>query len=130
MLIRKDQYRADASIKTVLYAIARNLWHDHLRKTKKTEDLSAFEDTKGVEMPIPSGDELIQKRLLRTLFGQISPDCRKIISLYYYQNWSMEMIRKEMDYANTKVTRNKKYKCMQRLIEVFKKHQIDSTRFE
>ena len=129
-MIRRGQYRGDASLKTVIYAIARNLWNDHLRKNKETEDLFEISETKGVEMDIPSGEELAKKRLLRTLFAQLSPDCQKVISLYYYQNWTMEMICEEMGFANPKVARNKKYKCLQRLIGIFKENNIDQQRFE
>ncbi len=128
-LIRKEQYRSDASLKTVLYAISRNLWHDRIRKLKKTEDLSSYSETKGEEAVFFDFEEYSKQRVIRKLIDKLSADCTKIILLFYYEKWSMEMIKKEMGLSNVKVTKNKKYRCMKHLIKLFNDENIDQSTF-
>jgi len=128
-LIRRGQFREDASIKTVLYAIARNLWHDKIRKMKKLEDLSVLEKTKGENDISFDFEEHNQQKVIRGIIGKLSSDCRRIILLFYYQRWSMEMIKEEMNISSVKVTKNKKYRCMQQLSKLFKDSNIDQSTF-
>lgn len=128
-LIKKDQFRADASLKTVLYAISRNLWHDNIRKMKKTEDLTAYSETKGEDAVVFDFDGFSKQQVIRKLIDNLSTDCRRIILYFYYEKWSMEMIREEMKLSSVKVAKNKKYRCMKHLIQLFNDNDIDHSTF-
>lgn len=127
--IRKDHFRADASIKTILYSIARNLWHNQMRKLKITEDLSVYSETKGEEAVYFDYDEFNKQQVIRKLIDQLSGDCKKIIHFFYYDKKSMEAIRNEMELSSIKVTKNKKYRCMKHLMKLFKEQNLDRSDF-
>ena len=50
--------------------------------------------------------------------------CRKILSLFYYENLSMKEIVSQMHYENEQVVRNKKYKCLQQLTDKIKQNPL------
>jgi len=46
--------------------------------------------------------------------------CKKILTLFYYDNLSMKEIVEHLPYENEQVVRNKKYKCLQALTGLIK----------
>jgi DNA-directed RNA polymerase specialized sigma24 family protein len=53
---------------------------------------------------------------------QLSPLCKKILLLYYYEDRSMAEISKMLDLANENVAKSKKYQCKKELEQLVKAH--------
>jgi DNA-directed RNA polymerase specialized sigma subunit len=67
-------------------------------------------------------NESEKKRQLRDLVFKLGEPCKKLLTLFYYENLSMKEILNYLPYENEQVVRNKKYKCLQQLTEIMKNH--------
>ncbi|SHN07580.1 RNA polymerase sigma factor, sigma-70 family [Cyclobacterium lianum] len=118
--IQENKFRAEASLKSYLFAIARNLWISEIRKRKsasRREEIYAAESegaTDGINVKIARKENF---DLIAGLFEGLGGRCKRILLLYYYKQYSMKEIMVEEDFANEQVVRNQKYKCLKKLIE-------------
>lgn len=119
-LVQRGKYRAEASVKSMLYTLARNHWITILRKRgsdgKRDE---AFELERGQTTDDVAGYvlDLEAQQTLTALFDRLGDSCQKILQLFYYQNLSMKEILQQTDYSNEQVLRNKKHKCLKDLTD-------------
>src|SRR5580692_11497417 len=122
-LIRKGKFRGDSSIKTFLVAVARNIWLNELKR-KKSGDQRAkiFETNRGhIENDVLENLNQREKReQLLSLMDRLGDSCRKILTLFYYENLPFEEIIGKMGYETEQVARNKKYKCMRELSDLIR----------
>ncbi|PWT71662.1 MAG: sigma-70 family RNA polymerase sigma factor [Bacteroidetes bacterium] len=122
-VVKKGKFRMEASVKTFLVSIARNLWLNELKKRERAGVREkSYETAKEVnEMDVSHyiGDREI-KQELRELLNQLGESCRKILILFYYENLSMKEMVSHLHYENEQVVRNKKYKCLQQLTGILK----------
>lgn len=113
-------FQSQATIKTFLYAVARNLWLKQLRDTKKVEKTEAIQDLQIAAI----GEEYDwtideQEQELMEKLEQLGAGCQKLLSLFYFYKKSLRDIAKQLSYKDEKNARNAKYKCMQRLRKAF-----------
>ncbi len=117
-IVTKGKYRKEASVKTFLVSIAKNIWFNEIKKRERSGNREKkFEQGRDQnEMDIGQliGD-LEKKRQLRELVYRLGEPCRKILMLFYYENLSMKEMADHLPYENEQVIRNKKYKCLQQL---------------
>lgn len=117
-MLRNEKYRGEASIRTVLYSISRNLWFQQLKKNHKkltTEfqlnTLSADIDP-GMEEEVNlaiTGKEA--RKQLVAIFDRLGEVCKKILLLFYFEKLPMKQILPQLHYKSEQVLRNKKYLC-------------------
>jgi RNA polymerase sigma factor (sigma-70 family) len=133
-MVEQDKFRGEASIKSLLYAITRNLWLAELRKRSSTENRNRiFEKAKDT-----TEEAILQHLMKREHFGTIlqffnklGAKCKKLLMLVYYEDLSMSDIMQQMpDYQNEQVLRNKKYKCMKQLEEMIQSDDHLRTQFK
>jgi len=126
-LIKKEKFRGEASVKTFLVAIARNTWLNELKKRARSgirEQL--FENSRETnEMDVSQyiADREMKQQFLEVL-NKLGEPCKKILTLYYYENCSMKDMLNHLPYENEQVVRNKKYKCLQHLTGLFKDNPV------
>ncbi len=119
-MVQRGKFRGESSIKTFLYAIARNLWLNAMKKrdrmfVRDTEQLNVSDgETEDLQAAIIRNES---KRKVLEFIGQLGETCRKILIHYYYDNLSMKEICERMHYESEQVVRNQKYKCMKKLTE-------------
>lgn len=122
-LVQQGKYRGEASLKSLLFTIARNHWITVLRKrgsdTKRDE---LFENERDLTVADVSEHvlHLEAQQTIATVFDQLGETCRKILTLYYYQNLSIKEILPQTDYASEAVLGNKKHKCLKDMTEYVK----------
>ncbi len=56
------------------------------------------------------------------VFEMLGTSCKKILTLFYYENLSMKEIVEQTDYDNEQVIRNKKHKCLKALTTLVKRN--------
>ena len=121
-LVKLGKFRGESSISTFLFAIGRNVWLNELKKRGRSQLRNEkFEKSRGFV------DEDISKYLVNRemraqvieLLDKIGETCKKILLAYYYDNLSMKDILQQLDYENEQVVRNKKYKCLKQLEQIF-----------
>jgi RNA polymerase sigma factor (sigma-70 family) len=126
-LVKKDKFRGEASVKTFLTAIARNLWLNELKKRARSDVREkAFEHNRdGVELDV---SQYIANREVKQQFvavlEKLGEPCKKLLTLFYYENLSMKDIVQHLPYENEQVVRNKKYKCLQALTDLVKQNPV------
>ena len=124
-IVQQGKFRMEASVKTFLVSVARNVWRNEQKKRMRTD----FREQK-FESGRPQSEDGInewineseKKRRLRDLVFKLGEPCRKLLILFYYENQSMREILNHLPYENEQVVRNKKYKCLQQLTEIMKNH--------
>lgn len=120
-MVRENKFRGESSIKSILYTITKNIWISKIRKTKQ-ENLRI--DKYGAENNEFEEDVSIQlqkreaKTLIEGVFNKIGESCKKILTMFYYEELSFKDILEKTDYENEQVLRNKKYKCMKSLTDL------------
>jgi len=124
-IVKRGKFRGEASIRTFLNAVAKNIWFNELSKRKRSgEREKKYETGKAAEELDVSHyiSEREVKQQLRDLLQQLGDSCRKLLNLFYYENLSMKEILDHLPYENEQVVRNKKYKCLQQLAEIIKQN--------
>lgn len=117
-LIQKDRFRGESSIKTFLFSMNRHTWLNELKRRGRA---MAREEKyeKGQDQVVLDTSELIagreEKAAIAGLVSALGDTCKKILTLFYYENLSMREILEVTDYENEQVVRNKKYKCLKQL---------------
>jgi len=117
-VVKKGNFRMEASIKTFLVSVAKNIWFNELKKRERSGHREKIyehgRDQKEEDISHQIGD-LEKKRQLRDLVNNLGEPCKKILMLFYYENLSMKELVEHLPYENEQVVRNKKYKCLQAL---------------
>jgi RNA polymerase sigma factor (sigma-70 family) len=124
-IVKKGKYRMEASIKTFLVSVAKNIWLNEVKKRERSGQRDKLFESNRDQTEADVSDhisELEKKRQLRDLVYQLGEPCRKILLLFYYENLSMKEIVDHLPYENEQVVRNKKYKCLQQLTGLIKEN--------
>ncbi|WP_299367734.1 sigma-70 family RNA polymerase sigma factor [Winogradskyella sp.] len=123
--VKQDKFipQNESSINGYLYTIAKNKWMDVLRsqgykKTVIASQLSYFEIKDGENNGIDD-DILKDKRLedVMLAFKDLGDACKSILRMFYFEKKSMNLIAEELK-LDSASTRNKKYRCMQKLRQI------------
>ena len=125
-LIKGGKFRGEASIKTFLYSLNKNIWLNELKKRGRSQarelkyEQVTEREMKGIDAVIENREG--HEELMKTL-DELGETCKQILLLYYYENQSMKEILATLHYENEQVVRNKKYKCLKRLEEMIMSNQ-------
>lgn len=123
--IKQDKFipQSESSINGYLYTIAKNKWMDVLRsqgykKTIVASQLQHFE-VKDEENNGIDDDILKDKRLedVMLAFKNLGEACKSLLRKFYFEKKSMNLIAQELA-LDSASTRNKKYRCMQKLKQI------------
>ncbi|MFT3704052.1 MAG: sigma-70 family RNA polymerase sigma factor [Agriterribacter sp.] len=122
-LVRNQKFRGESSVKTFLHVMTRNTWLNELKKRGRAGKREmVYEKIKAEdEMIIADTIESRQaKQQLLDVFETLGNGCKKILTLFYYDNLSMKEILAQTEYDNEQVVRNKKHKCLKELTSLVK----------
>ena len=120
--VEKGRFQGRSSIKTYVFAIARNFWLAEVRQRKKVATLQekAEEIT---PLPDDTVEEMLSKRSsmkqMEILFGKLGPGCREILTYFFYDELPMAEIRQKLKVGSEQAVSNKKYRCLKKLAEIF-----------
>ena len=126
-IVKKGQFRREASIKTFLVSVARNIWMNEVKRRERSgyreKQFEYGREQKEEDVSYRISD-LEKKRQLRELVYKLGEPCRKLLMLFYYENLSMKEMVDHLPYENEQVVRNKKYKCLQQLTGFIKDNPV------
>jgi RNA polymerase sigma factor (sigma-70 family) len=121
--VRGGRFEYKAKLSTFIYATAKNVWSQRLRR--KGREIAGELDADGQEDPAPSPlDDLIaseQAALVSGALAKIGEQCRKLLLLFYWDELSMDEIAAELGFANADTAKAKKYQCKKALEDVLRK---------
>lgn len=123
--VKQDKFkpRSESSINGYLYSIAKNKWMDILRskgyrKTIVESQMSHFEikddENHGVD------DKILKDKQLEDVmqaFKELEHACKNLLLKFYFEKKSMKNIANDLE-LDAASTRNKKYRCMQKLRQI------------
>lgn len=111
--IQSPEFTLTASLKTYLYAIARNCWCKSLRDNRLLlPGTAAMPEDAGMPdlFPEPPATTRIQGWLAR-----ITVNCKRIIKALFFHQQSIALLAQKMGWKNKHTADNQKYKCLQQL---------------
>lgn len=118
-------YTHKARISTYLYAVARNLWLNILKRRKRDHQFKDTEIKSGPKVELSPIHEMLkdeQAQLIRDCMAELREDCQKILLLSVFEQRPMKEIYPLMGYQSEQIARNKKYKCLNYLKKIVLKN--------
>ena len=94
-----------SKISTYIYSICQNLWRKELDRKSK---LSFEEKDQPVELNHDTQERIL---IIRKCINDLGETCRKVLTLFYFEELSMDDIAEQMGFANADTAKTKKYKC-------------------
>jgi RNA polymerase sigma factor (sigma-70 family) len=115
-------FKLTSKIGTYLMGVAKNKWREQLRRHKNVSHLESNGDVP-IEGTSAMDNLLTQEKIhqIRQALNSISPLCKKLLTLFYFEERSLEDIARILEFANTDVAKSKKYQCKKALEETIKK---------
>ncbi len=105
----------NASLKTYLFAVGKNLLRRKFDEQKRTKYTDEFPDE------LISSDWGNLKALsprqesVKYCLAKLQKGCQELLTLFYYKNFAIDAIMHEMGFNSEEVVRTKKYKCLKQL---------------
>jgi len=106
-------------LSTYMFAVGKNMWYKKSGRTVSYKGEESIEET-GENFDF---DELFEpanedEQKVICALKNIDPDCKEILTLYYYDNKTMREIAEKMESITEENLRKRKYKCIQKLKKV------------
>jgi RNA polymerase sigma factor (sigma-70 family) len=114
--VRRTDFALTSSLKTYLFAIARNGWLNRLRDCKYT--LTDNIETVSEQCEMPSFDlqaEPTQTEKLTLWLTKITENCQRILKAIFFYEEPMESLMQKMGWKNKHTAANQQYKCIQQV---------------
>ena len=127
-MVETGKYKQLSSVKTMLYAISRNLFLKELRNQKRSglaHDEWATRQEFAVEGVKPDTGILVLKDLL----GQLDPGCESLLVDFYYKGLNFDQIAEKSGLTNRNSAKVKKSRCLARLIKLIRKYNLVEENF-
>ncbi len=121
--IKQPDFVLTSSLKTYLYAVAKNLWLKRLRDTKlKVVDsdlnLNAYRtEPEAFELE----PELSKEEKVENWFQKITQHCENILKALFFYEVPMDNLMVKMGWKNKHTASNQKHKCIQQIKNVKEK---------
>lgn len=114
--VRQPDFVLTSSLKTYLYAIAKNSWLKRLRDHKEvtvleSEHLSLATESFTVEVR----EEPTREEKARGWLAAITSHCQHILKAIFFAQEPIDSLMRKMGWKNKHVAANQQYKCMQQL---------------
>ncbi len=124
-----ENFRMTAKISTYLVAVAKNKWLAESRKRRRFADNEPEKEiTDGSPDSLESmiGEE--QAAMVQRALNEIQALCKQLLTLFYFEQRSMEEIARILHFANTNVAKSKKYQCKKALEKMLFKQMSQKER--
>lgn len=119
----KFELNEGVKLSSYLYAVAKNIWLKKLdlKNKQPTEDFDKYVDKgeKDVDIEnlfIPEGPK---ETIIIDCLELLNNDCQSILTKYYYEEKAMREIALEIATITEENLRKRKYKCIQKLKELY-----------
>ncbi|MBX9853466.1 MAG: sigma-70 family RNA polymerase sigma factor [Cytophagaceae bacterium] len=120
--VKKNKYNHDYDLDGFLYAVARNLWVDRMRREKIMVTKDFTNGTDHADFNDHLEDLIVKEKsaALRKAFEKLDEKCRKILHYVVYEKLNMREISEKMGYSNENVAKSNHYRCKQYLASMVK----------
>jgi RNA polymerase sigma factor (sigma-70 family) len=117
--VTSERLQLSSHWKTYLFAIGKNKIREYLRASAKTSSLDTIlEESEPLDDEDEwQGDE--QADLVIKCLDTLGAPCKDLIVAFYYKKLALEDISVKLGYKNSNSAKNQKFKCMQRLKDLY-----------
>lgn len=119
--IGNGRFLEESLIKTYIFSICKNLWLKELKRRRKEND-SVIEMVNDFHLETKY---LINVEVITLLMNDLKPDCREILTQYYFINRSITELKTIFNVSNIQSIKNKKGRCLHYLVKLFKEKAPD-----
>ncbi len=117
--LRQDNFVLEASVKTYIMAIAKNLWLKKLKTANRQTEFTDIHDNKFYEeITLAIEKEKSYWDKLQNYIHQITEHCRGLIHDMFFKNKPIEQIQKDYGYSTKHNAQNQKHKCVEQIRKV------------
>jgi RNA polymerase sigma factor (sigma-70 family) len=117
--VSAGRFKLQSKLSTYLVAVAKNKWMVEMRTRKRFVQDDPPDHAQPAEPGILDkivNDETLER--VRIALEQITPICKQLLLLFYFEERSMEEIAEILSFANMNVAKAKKYQCKKALQDV------------
>lgn len=112
----------ESSIQTYLFGIGKNLLNKMV--SSKHEQVESLDSIQEIQTPVDNMFEnyevIHRQHIIRSILQKIGEPCKTILTSYYYDNFSMEAIAKNLGYKTAMVAKKKKCECLIKIRKALK----------
>lgn len=115
-----------SALKTYFFSIGKYMIYALMKKENKTIPFESI-DNFNFEWEDDDGEDAINVELikLRETFKLLGEQCKKVLTLFYYEERKLEEITQLMEYENKNVAKSQKSRCIKQLKELSKKNKTN-----
>lgn len=108
-----------SSIKTYLFQIGKHKLLNHIKKEQSITYLESLQMIKVNEYEdfMEEEQKTYTQEQISKAINKLPQDCQEVLKLYYFKEYDMESVAREMNYKNSDTAKSKKSVCMKRLAE-------------
>lgn len=119
--IADPEFNLTSNLSTYMYSVCRFLWSDELKKRNKRFEVEIKEASiySNEELGI-NAEQIRSEKLAEKAFTAIGEKCKELLKLFYYSKNSLKEIASKLNFANEKVAKNQKYRCIEKAKENLK----------
>lgn len=120
--IKKDKYNTEHNLDSFLYAVAKNLWIDKIRREKKmfNKNLSKEQEYSDLDDQLKNLISKEKTHAFKIVFQKLDDKCQQILQYAIFDKLSMNDISAKMGYTNGNVAKSTHYRCKQYLMRLIK----------
>ncbi|MEL6558701.1 MAG: sigma-70 family RNA polymerase sigma factor [Bacteroidota bacterium] len=108
-------------LSTFVFAVSKKIWQHKLRTKGRymnadfggSAELSSGEEAHALQLAVDSEIESLYRRS----FQKLSKECQEILN-YFFNGLSIDAIAKRMNLASANLTRKRKFRCKNKLVEL------------
>ena len=120
--VRANRFEQTAKLSTFLYGVVKNLWLRRLARARR-EQPQEIDPERAQDFTPTLLDQMIEREeaeAVQAALRKIGDTCRKLLTLFYWEERSMDEIAAMMGFANSNTAKAKKYQCKKALEQVLK----------
>lgn len=115
------KFELTSKLSTYLFGIARFMWMNELKKTKRKYELEWSDTLILLEEDLDFDSEKEERlKQLEEVIAQVSERCQQIFDLFYFKKESMQSIAAQLGFSSVNSAKTQKYKCIEKSIELAK----------
>jgi RNA polymerase sigma factor (sigma-70 family) len=120
--VRAGRFEYSSKLSTFVFGTVKNIWLRRLAKAKREipTDLQSDDQADPAGSVLDTMIETEETVAVRNALEKIGEQCKKLLLLFYWEEYSMEEIAGEMGFANAETVKSKKYQCKKSLEKVLK----------
>jgi RNA polymerase sigma factor (sigma-70 family) len=114
--IRHTDFVLTSSLKTYLFAIAKNLWLKRLRDNKliTVDNLDKYQQ-ESEQFPFEVQPEPTNEEKVTSWLTKITQNCQRILKAIFFYKEPMESLMQKMGWKNKHTAASQQYKCIQQV---------------